>query len=248
MKKLLLSGFFLPITFIVNAATVQPTELTSGPVQFVEQKKNTTPGLQATVTELTEGSILSSGQQQQNTLNSTPAQRESSHNKDALPFPPSTIELAKKNNATSSASLKSFARKLENEYGDNALFQQSLSTLYEAKQLWSEADSLANNLAYDFFSTLKLEQIIEHDLMDIQKPLTKQTNTFTQHQQADDISLAKIRQAQVKGNTSAYNYSALNHEFLDSLFRIETVFYLIGLYLFFMLLLSAIKFTLRFFP
>ena len=257
MSKLFLSGFFLSITFIVNAAIVQPTELINSPVQIVKQKNNpqpSMPDLYFTATELSDNPAQHLNQKQKLTSNSTQAQNESNHNEELLFSPSPTFDLSQRVNSNQSSRtiLKSFARKLENKYADNQLVQQSLSTLYEAKQLWSEADSLANDVADNFFSTLKLDQLIEYDLTGTKKPLqnpvTNDTNSFAQHQQAYDISSYQIRQTQAQINTSSYYYSQLNHDFLDSLFRVTTLYYLVAFYGLFMLLLWAIKFTLRFFP
>ncbi|NOR80151.1 MAG: hypothetical protein GQ529_04845 [Methyloprofundus sp.] len=208
--------------------------------------------LHFTATELTDSPTQHLDQKQKTTNNSTQTQNESSHNEGIL-FPPSpTISLAQGDSSTPSSRtiLKSFANKLENEYGDNPLVQQSLSSLYEAKQLWNDADSLANDVAYDFFSALKLDQIIEHNLAETQKPhshlSSKDINSFTQQPHEYRISSYQAQQSQA--DTSTYNYNKYNQNFLASLFQISTLYYLVSFYILFTLLLWTIKFTLRFFP
>jgi len=254
MSKLFLSVFLGSITFIVSAATIQPTEPTNIPVQFVK-KNNVQPlsqDLDFTATKLIDSPTQHLDQKQKTTNHSTQTQNESNHDEGILFSPPPTVSLVQgdSSNPSSRTILKSFANKLENEYGDNPLVQQSLSSLYEAKQLWNDADSLANDVAYDFFSALKLDQLIEQNLPESQTPhshlSSKDINSFTQQPHENRISSYQVRQTQA--DTSTYNYNKYNQNFLASLFQVSTLYYLVGFYILFMFLLWAIKFTLRFFP
>lgn len=223
MIKLFFSGLLFSITFITNAATVQPTMLTDGSAQFLDQK-------------------------QQIINNITLAQREVNHSAEGALFLNSASNtFIRQENANQSnlSRLKSFAKKLNDEYADNELVQKSLSALYGAKQLWDTADTQTNAFAYKAIFSLKLNQFIEQDIASSQHSL-QNSSTSNQYHKTNEVSLYQVQQTQA--NTSANNFNELSHQYLSSLLSINTVYYLIALYILFMILIWAIKFTLRFFP
>lgn len=231
MIKLFLYSFFLSIPFMTNAATVRPIEPSNSPIQFLEQKKNHTPTF-------------------------SPQQHEASHNAENHIFHTPTTELVRQENASQSANgLETFAKKLNNEYGDNKLVQESLSTLYEVKKIWDDADSLANDFTSDIFLALKLDKFINNNLTTTQHSL-QNSNAYiflkkdiipsTQHYPKNGISFYQVQQAQA--NTSAQGLNPLLSRALASLFQVTTLYYLFALAIIFMVLQWVLTFVLRLFP
>ena len=267
MIKLLLYSFFLFITFRTNAAIVQPTELSNSPIQFLEQKKNKTTPTQpqrvtndaATIqaTEPADNPIKFLEQNKNHTPTFSQQQQKASHNAENIVFNTSGTELIRQKSSNQSAaySLETFTKKLNTEYGDNELVQKSLSTLYEVKQIWDDADSLANDFTSDVFFSLKLDKFINNDLTTTQHSLQnssayvflkKDIIPSNQHHQNNGISFYQVQQAQA--NTSAQGLNPLISRLVASLFQVSTLYYLFALSILFMILQWAFKFVLRLFP
>ena len=229
MIKLLLSYFLLSTSCTALAATVKATIETNNPIQFIEK--------------------------QQSSNNSTLSLQKSSQNTEEIIYfnnPEDTLVQQQYPILSSSASLKSFAKNFNDKYADNELIQKSLSILYDTKQAWNATDSQVNAYANELVFTLKLEQFMEKDTTYTAQQsansnlYSKNISPSYQSYQSDDISAYQMQQAHA--NASADNSSELMHNYIASLFQISTVYYLIALYILFMLLIWAIKFSLRFFP
>ena len=146
-------------------------------------------------------------------------------------------------NASDVSDLKSFHKKLMTEYGDSILVQESLNSLYEVRQLWDELDASATDFSYDVLFALKLDQFIENDLYNMQKP---------QHYQYDKVNgdiYDKVKRVQkAKKNAATNNYQESTDDFISHLLRKQTLYYLFALFILFSLLQRLIRFLLRLFP
>lgn len=238
MIQLLLSGFFLSLTFITNAAIMQPTELTDSPIQFLDKNKN--HPLTYTPQHIDTQQKAEPKHYSKDILINTPTIKSSQQENTNLP----TRE-----------ELENFAKNLITEYGDHELAQQSFSTLYEAKQLWDDVDSQANAFASDIIFSLKLNDFIENDLKKMQQPLhapsisglsKKDLDASNQSHNRNNISFYQVRQAQ--DNSSTQDLHQLNSHFIDKLFRKTTLYYLIAFFILFSILQWIIKLYLRFNP
>ncbi len=227
MIKLILSCFLFSASYSTIAATVLPTLPTNSSIQFLDQK-------------------------QQTTHYSTHPLHKTDNNTEASIFLNTSAQI--ENASQSDTSLKSFAKQFNNKYTDNELFQKSLASLYETKQLWDIADSQANTYANELIFNLKLEQFTENNSTNTQQALpsynndyySKKINSSYQEHQNSQLSDYQIQQAYT--NSSTQDISKLSHNYIASLFQTSTLYYLIAIYIFFILLIWAIKFTLRLFP
>ena len=269
MIKLYLCCFFLFIPFMANAAIVQPIEQSNSSIQFFEQKKNkTTPSRQPqratnhaliTIksTALADKPIRILEQNQNHTPAFSPQQREASHNTENILFnaPKTEWVLQEKSSQSAINGLDNFAKKLNIEYEDNEFVKESLSMLYEAKKIWDDTDSLANDFTSDVFFSLKLDKFINNDLTTTQHSLQnssayvflkKETSPSIQRHRENGISYYQIQQAQAI--TSAQGSNPLISRFIASLFQVSTLFYLFALSILFTVLQWGLKFLLRLFP
>ncbi len=251
MIKLLLSGFLLSISCILDAATVEQTELTDSPLQLIDKKSTTSAEMPHMGNEL-KMTVPAPNQPELNRHQLKPF----SDTQKAFFLTTSTrSHLQSIAKQQSSPKLADFTEKLKREYGDNELVQQSLSTFYEAKQLWNQADSQANTFAADIIHSLNLNNLIEDNLSSslpsTQNPiisffLKKNVNFSRQSQKEKSITFNQVRQTQV--NTTSGNINTSTSHFITQLFRMTTVYYLLAFFILFSLLQWAIKFSLRFFP
>lgn len=216
----------MPISLLTNAATINHDNLATRPEPSLDFKHRT---------------IESS------------AQHNSFNNTNNTFFLSDNILTQKKSiNPSPSNDFKSLVKKLNTEYGSNELIQDSLTALYETKQLWNEVDIIANNFAYDVLFILKLDQYIESGLT--QSPQTShiylsQKNLkipSLQHSESSDITIFQIRQTYV--NASAHDFDGFGDDIFASLFQLSTLYYLIALYILIVFLQWLIRFVLRLFP
>ena len=232
ITQLLLSSFLLSITLTSIAAIVQPTKLNDHPIQFLDKNNASS-------------------------YSYIPEQIEANHyNKDILINSPN-IELRQQENTNQSVhyKLETFANKLMNEYGEHELVQQSLSALYDAKQLWEAADSQANVFAADIFFSLKLDELIDNELTISQQSLQNHSYSgllkndldfAVQSHNTSDISFYQVQQAQV--NSSKEDLHQSNDNLISILFRTTTLYYLLAFFICFSIVQWAIKLYLRFNP
>jgi len=231
MFKLILSYFLFSTSYITLAAGVAPTVLTDSPIQFLEQKQPTDKSANLAILKV-------------------------SQNTEEVMFynaPENTSAQIENSNHSGTTSLKNFAKNFNHKYTENKLFQESLSRIHKAKQLWDMADSQVNIYANDLVFTLKLEQFTKKYSINTQANLHNSIDNFYssknasyKNSQSSELSVSDIQQAYAYSDTQGIN--ELSHNYIASLFQINTVYYLIALYILFMLLIWVIKFTLRFFP
>lgn len=225
MIKLFLSWLLLSISFLTIAATIKPNDLNAPPSKSLDQK---------------------------NKIVQLPTQTISFTNNDTIFSSRNTLVQQEKPHLLPSHSLKSFVKKLDQEYGDNELVQESLTALYETKQLWDEADAMANNFTYDLLFTLKLEHLIEHDLALLPQTSNayifskKNTKASIQYHKTSDISPYQIEKNHIK--TSSDDLIELDTTFLASLYRISTLYYFLAFYILLIFLQWLIKFVLHLLP
>ena len=270
MIKLLISGFFLLMTSMTNAAIVQPTELTDSTFQLSNQKKDKTPpatdpqsinSLDTTTVQPSELPDKSTQllEQKKNPTPSALPQLETSQNAEGNLSqniaPGASIKKEDTYQSSIYSTLKSFAKMLLNEYGDNELVQEALSTLYEIKQLWDDADSLVNDFVYDVFFALKLEDFLENELAHTQQSLQisdvyilsqKDFKLSNKAHKIKGISLYQFQKAQT--GTGRRNSQKLESTFFSKLFQVKSLYYLLALIICLSILQAIINFISRLFP
>jgi len=152
--------------------------------------------------------------------------------------------------------LKAQGKKLLSDYQDNELLSKTLNSLSQAKQLWTDADTLATDFAYDLLFSLELDQLIQSEiaitpaLHDVEMGLTTQkTQSIPSHiNQASTINY-NLYNTQLKGqaNSSTQGTDHLTN-FLNGLLHITTLYYLAALLILISFLQWLIPFLLRLFP
>ena len=146
-------------------------------------------------------------------------------------------------NPSSAYNLKSFSAKLAAKYGDSLLVQESLNSLYEVRLLWDEVDALANEFSYDVLFSLKLDQFVEYDLYQLQKP------RHNHYEKVNSDIYEKVKRVQkTKKNAPNNNYQQSTDDFITHILRKQTLYYLLALFIFFALMHRLINFLLRLFP
>lgn len=149
--------------------------------------------------------------------------------------------------------LKAQGKKLINDYQDNELLSKTLNSLSQAKQLWTDADALATDFAYDLFFSLELDQLIQSEisitpaLQNIEMgSSTQKTQEIPIHtRQASTINYNTLLEEQA--NTAIQGTDHLTN-FLHSLLHITTLYYLAALLILVSFLQWLIPFLLRLFP
>ncbi len=262
MIKSILASLFILMTCITHAAIVQPDQLADSPVQLLDDT-DTIPLRQHSPPSGEKKSATSdtslSPTQQQITAHTLPtAQHKAPRNTKTIQYsntPAYPLTLQSDVNQSDLNKLKSFAKKLENEYGDSELAQKSLTTLYQVKQLWNAANSQANSFATETLLSLELDKFIENDFKDFPTLLHSDKNTGLVNQSlnqsnkknsVDDIAYFAMQRTQRVDSSQDLN--ELNRNVLAKFFRIETLYYLVALLTLLTVLQWAIKVALRFFP
>lgn len=208
--------FSVPIS---NAAILHKSDTTSDPIQLVDNSNST---FSTNPQDKIDTDIHTEESPQQAPLETIPIDQ------------PEDFQHSAKDD------LESFTKKILDEYGNDHLVKESLNALYNAKQLWNEADSLANNFSQDVLSALKLETLIEHDLTQLQKPQPLENLTINKQ------AYQQVKRAQTRNYKNKYQRS--ESDFFSHLFRKSTFYYLIGLLIAFSILQPVIKFLLRLLP
>ena len=265
MIKLLISGFFLFIPFMVNAAIIQSTEIPDSYLLLLEgKKKKASPATDprsihsqdTTTQQYTELPDKSAQLIEQNKNHTPPTlhQRETSHNTKDTQSPDTPTGDKKTHPLSIYSKIKSFAKMLIIEYGDNELVQEALSTLFELKQLWNDTDSLINDFVYDVFFDLNLEDFLDQELAYTQHSLhasniyllsNKDLNLSTQDHKINTISLSQLQGNQTGTGTTSQQ---MESNFFNKLFQITTLYYLVALLICLSILQAIFNFISRLFP
>lgn len=218
MTKLILSGFMLSLSFIVNAAIIQPLETIKSPTHFFKIMKNNKKSQK--VNHIIE-EIFSNKPRTQATE-------------------PKKIV----NNR-----FKKLIKNLALEHSETLLFQESLATLYDAKQVWNTINDTANRFSSDISETFDVEQIIHTNLRSKQKlpPLIDPNITALSATFLNSISILgapdskNIEFIRRKREIERAEKETLNSPLELVTFNIQMIYYAIGLVVAIFLLQSAIK-------
>ncbi len=226
---------FLVLPCLVNAALVQIDPHADFPVQASKQTK----------TQL-------NTEQPKQKENDRPNDYRTDHSR-LLRIPPNTEQLPQKPKLYD---LKTEGKKILNDYQDNELLSKSLNTLSQAKQLWTDADALATNFAYELLFSLELDQLIQSEisttpaLKNLRSGFSTQKTleTLTHINQASTINYILYNtNQQGQTNTLIREPDSISN-LLNNLLHINTLYYLAGVLILFSFLQWLIPFLLRLFP
>jgi len=142
--------------------------------------------------------------------------------------------------------LKTQGKKLLNDHQDNELLFESLNTLSQAKQLWSDADSLATDFAHDIIFSLELDTLIQSEISATPTLQNHKTGFNTQNTNAVNYKLYNTNQDGSE-NASVQTSDEISI-FLSGLLHINTLYYLAAILILFSFLQWLIPFILRLFP
>lgn len=156
---------------------------------------------------------------------------------------PETFDPFTKPETSNTYNIKSFSQMLISEYGNNILVQESLYSLYEAKQLWNEVDTAAIDFSYDILLTLKLDQFFEDDL-------SKQLKSRAyQHNEVNNDIYDKLQIVQNSHVNDVYDQNDRSiDDFIAQILRIETLYYLFAFLILLSVLKKLVNFVIRLFP
>ncbi|MBE0469746.1 MAG: hypothetical protein IBX55_09605 [Methyloprofundus sp.] len=225
---------FLSLPCLVNAALVKIDPYADFPLQASKQTKTQ--------------------------LNNTPEQlkqkqsyRSNSYKTNDSPvfrMPPNTEQLPQRPKLYD---LKAQTKKALNDYQDNELLSKSLNSLSEVKQLWTDADALASNFAYELLFSLELDQLIQSGisstpaLKNLKSPFSSQ-EILTDSNQASTVSYSRYNTKQEgQANQSMQEADEITI-FINKLLRLNTLYYLATLLVIVNFLQWLIPFLLRLFP
>lgn len=211
---------------VIQAATVHSIKPNNDPVQLSNNKSNT-------FTDLSLDLLRSDAE---NLLSLPPSAIKTKTEAEALVISKTTKPSARYTG-------RSFRTKLMSQYGDSALVQNSLNSLYEIKNLWSEVDALAYDFSYDVLETLDLNQVVQGDFNKQQNP-----QSF-QHKKVNHNIYDKIKRIQKSKNKTSLGYNEdLGDNIFSHLLRKQTLYYLFTLFILVSLLKRLTRFILRLFP
>jgi hypothetical protein len=142
--------------------------------------------------------------------------------------------------------LKTQGKKLLNDYQDNELLFESLKTLSQAKQLWSDADSLTTDFAHDIIFSLKLDTLIHSEISATPTLQNHKTGFNTQNTNVVNYKLYNTNQD--GSENAAVQASDEISIFLSGLLHINTLYYLAAILILLSFLQWLIPFILRLFP
>ncbi|MDF1582277.1 MAG: hypothetical protein P1P78_03105 [Methyloprofundus sp.] len=193
-------------------------------------------------------------------LNSTPKQLKQKQNyrsngyrandSGLFRIPPNTEQLPQKPKLYD---FKAQAKKALNDYQDNELLSKSLNSLSQAKQLWTDADALATDFAYELLFSLELDQLKQSGISSTPalKNLKSQFSTeeiLTDTTQASTVNYSLYHTKQEgQANKSMQEADEITI-FINKLLHLNTLYYLATLLIIVNFLQWLIPFLLRLFP
>jgi len=142
--------------------------------------------------------------------------------------------------------LKTQGKKLLNDYQDNELLFESLNTLSQAKQLWSNADSLTTDFAHDIIFSLELDTLIQHEIS--ATPTLQNHKTRFNTQNTNTVNYKLYNTNQYGSENAPVQASDEISIFLSGLLHINTLYYLAAILILFSFFQWLIPFILRLFP
>jgi len=151
--------------------------------------------------------------------------------------------------------LKTQGRKILNDYQDNELISESLNALSQAKQIWTNADALATDFSYDLFFSLKLDHLVESEihvnptLQNSKIGFTTQQLTETHINQTSTVNY-NLYDTKERGqaNKSTQEVAGAINTLISGLFHINTLYYLVAVFILISFLQWLIPFLVRLFP